>query len=77
MFKSLIEDTYEKNSQKRVMVLAHSLGNLYTRFFLKKMTAGWKKKYVRGFIAVAPPTAGAVKSLRIVTSGKRLSNCGT
>lgn len=54
------------------MIAAHSMGNLYTLYFLKAMTPAWKKKFVRGFVAVSAPIGGAVKSVRAMTSGEML-----
>lgn len=70
MLKALVENTYTINGNSRVMITAHSMGNLYTLFFLRKMTKAWKKKYVRGFVAVSAPLGGAVKSVRAMTSGE-------
>ena len=70
-FKALIESTYEVNGKKRVMLLAHSLGNLYVLYFLKRMTPQWKKKYVRTYVAVSAPIGGSVKPLVLETCGKK------
>lgn len=75
--KSLVEKTYEMNQKKRVMLLAHSLGNLYVLYFLKMMTPQWKKKYVRSYVAVSAPIGGSVKPLLLETYGKTWASAHT
>ena len=67
--KALVEETFHQNNNTRVMMMAHSMGNLYTIIFLRRMSPAWRKKFVRGYIAIAAPMGGAVKSLLTTTAG--------
>ncbi|KAF5399025.1 Phosphatidylcholine-sterol acyltransferase (Lecithin-cholesterol acyltransferase)/ Phospholipase A [Paragonimus heterotremus] len=66
----LIEDTYQRNGLSPVVLVAHSMGNLYTHSFLRAQTSAWKKKYVKAYIAVSGPFGGTVKAPKTCASGK-------
>ncbi|CAH8497264.1 unnamed protein product, partial [Dicrocoelium dendriticum] len=67
--KSLIEETYVNTGNRRVVVLAHSLGCLYALSFLDKMSATWKKTFIGAFLFVSGPYGGSVKAMKIEASG--------
>ena len=71
-FKKLVEDTYAKNGNTKVVLIAHSLGNLYTTSMLSKQRQGWKNKYIKAYICMAGPFGGAAKIMRIMASGNHL-----
>ena len=58
------------NNGKRVILLGHSMGNLYIHYMLAKQTQQWKDKYIRSFISLGAPWGGAVKTLRLMASGE-------
>ncbi|XP_030059503.1 phosphatidylcholine-sterol acyltransferase [Microcaecilia unicolor] len=66
--KDLIEEMRDKY-QKPVFLIGHSMGSLYLLYFLKKQPQEWKDTYIKGFISLAAPWGGAVKSLLVLTSG--------
>ena len=68
--RDLIEFTYRANGGKRVVLVAHSMGNLHALYLLNQQSQAWKDKYIRLFIAVSAPWAGTVKTLRLMASGK-------
>jgi len=70
--KNLIEDTYTKNSEQPVVLMGHSMGNLYILYLLNHQPQSWKDKYIRSFISIAGPYGGAVKTLRLMASGDNL-----
>lgn len=53
--KTLIEEMYEQNGQRKVHLLAHSMGNIHIAKMLETVTQEWKEKYINSFIAVAGP----------------------
>lgn len=65
----LIEETYVNAGNQRVVLVAHSLGNLYTLKFLKDQTAAWKKRHIKALVATAGPFGGSMKALKIEASG--------
>jgi lysophospholipase III len=67
--RKLIIDTYETNNRQPVVLIAHSMGNLYVQYFLKYLDPQWKKTYIKSFIALSGPWGGAVKTIRLMTSG--------
>ena len=67
--RTLIEQTYVSNSNKKVVVLGHSMGNLYILYLLNHQSKEWKDMYIQSFISLAGPWGGAVKTLKLLASG--------
>eukprot|EP01111_Echinosteliopsis_oligospora_P005247 TRINITY_DN1849_c0_g1_i1.p1 TRINITY_DN1849_c0_g1~~TRINITY_DN1849_c0_g1_i1.p1 ORF type:complete len:430 (-),score=115.87 TRINITY_DN1849_c0_g1_i1:28-1317(-) len=67
-FKELAEQAYSVNNLP-VVVVAHSMGNMYFKHFLEKMTQAWKDKHIKGFAAIAPPWVGAIAAVDTIVSG--------
>jgi pimeloyl-ACP methyl ester carboxylesterase len=65
----LIEQTFTKNNNTPVVLLGHSMGNLYILYTLNQMPQAWKDKYIRSFISLSGPWGGSVKTLRLMASG--------
>ena len=71
--KKLIEETYHKNGNRSVVMVAHSMGNLVMLYFYNHVVSGqWKDKYIRAHVALSAPWAGSVKSLKLMCSGQCL-----
>ncbi|XP_013400988.1 group XV phospholipase A2-like [Lingula anatina] len=71
-FKQLIEETFTMNNNSRVVLVGHSMGNMYTLYFLNHQPQQWKDKYIRSFVSLAGPWGGAAKTLRLMSSGDSL-----
>lgn len=67
--QNLVEEMYNQYQQP-VYLLGHSLGCQYILYFLNHKPQSWKDKYVKGFISLGAPWGGAVKTLRVLASGK-------
>jgi lysophospholipase III len=65
----LVVDTYNKNGQVKVAIVAHSLGTMLTRHWLLHESPDFIDQYVDTFVAVSPPFAGAVATIMGIISG--------
>ncbi len=65
----LVVDTYEKNGQTKVAIVAHSLGTMLARHWLLHESPDFIAQYVDTFVAVSPPFGGAVATLMGIISG--------
>jgi lysophospholipase-3 len=65
----LVVDTYQKNGQTKVAIVAHSLGTMLTRHWLLHESPDFIAQYVDTFVAISPPFAGAVATIMGIISG--------
>lgn len=70
--KRLVEETYEKNSKKKVIFIVHSMGGPMTNLFLQRQSQAWKDKYVQSMISLSGAFAGSVKTLKVFVTGDDL-----
>ena len=54
------------------MLVAHSMGNPMMHLFLTRQSQAWKDKHVKSLVSLAPPWGGAVKSVKVMTSGDNI-----
>jgi len=65
----LIETTSRQNGGKKVVVVAHSLGNILFSNYLNERNEKWKDKYIRHYLAISAPWKGVVRCVRDLLSG--------
>uniref|UniRef100_A0AAY5KMN9 Phospholipase A2, group XV n=1 Tax=Esox lucius TaxID=8010 RepID=A0AAY5KMN9_ESOLU len=66
--QQMIEDMAEKAGCP-VVLMAHSMGNMYTLYFLNQQPQAWKDHYIKAFVSLGAPWAGVAKTLRVVATG--------
>uniref|UniRef100_A0A8C1KMR0 Phospholipase A2, group XV n=2 Tax=Cyprinus carpio TaxID=7962 RepID=A0A8C1KMR0_CYPCA len=70
--KQMIEEMANKAGGP-VVLIAHSMGNMYTLYFLQNQPQAWKDRYIKAFVSLGPPWAGVAKTLKIMATGD--NNC--
>lgn len=66
--KELVEDTFNKTSQKVVFV-THSMGSPMVLYFFNHQSQAWKDKYIKSWISLGGCFAGTVKALKVYAEG--------
>ncbi|OAF65975.1 hypothetical protein A3Q56_06304 [Intoshia linei] len=61
--KNLIEITYKRNKNKKVVIIAHSYGGLIANIFLNKQRIAWKNHYLHVLFTISTPWTGSVKTV--------------
>ena len=56
--KKLVKETYAANGNRRVTIIGHSLGGLYSLYFLNHQSQRWKDKYISYYIPMGTPFGG-------------------
>lgn len=70
--RNLIEETYIMNSNKKVVIIAHSMGALMTLTLLQQMKQSWKDKYIRAVVSLSGAWGGSVKAVKVFAIGELL-----
>ncbi|CAM4542635.1 unnamed protein product [Lepidochelys kempii] len=66
--RKMIELMYEQNGGP-VVLIAHSMGNMYTLYFLNHQTQDWKDKYIKDYVSLGSPWGGVAKTFHVLASG--------
>ncbi|KAF7287599.1 hypothetical protein GWI33_005954 [Rhynchophorus ferrugineus] len=72
--KKLIEDTYDKNNNTSVMLVAHSMGGPMSVLFLNQQSQSWKDKYIKRLITLGAVWGGSVKAIKVYAIGDDLGS---
>jgi lysophospholipase-3 len=66
---ALIEETYYKNGNTPVHLVAHSAGGLYAQYLLTHTSQAWKNQYIHGFTALAGTWPGQGSTYSLLFTG--------
>jgi len=72
--KNLIETTYAKNGNIKVLLVSHSMGSIMMSYFLNHQTQAWKDKYIRSLISVAGVWGGTARAVKVFAVGDNLDS---
>lgn len=67
--KLLVEDTYRKNGNQSVMLIAHSMGGPMSLYFLNLQTQQWKDQYIKRLVTLSGAWGGSVKAVKVYAIG--------
>ncbi|KAK4310994.1 hypothetical protein Pmani_017488 [Petrolisthes manimaculis] len=70
--KWLVEDTYHRCNNQRVVLALHSMGGPMTWYFLKKQTQAWKDQYIEAVVGFAGAWGGSIKAVKVYAAGDNL-----
>ncbi|CAD6196330.1 unnamed protein product [Caenorhabditis auriculariae] len=72
--KKLIEDTYRYNDNQKVVLVAHSMGNPVTLYFMRNFVdQPWKDKFIASLVSLAPPWGGSMQIVKLFASGYNMN----
>lgn len=69
----LVESTYNENGKIPVVVIGHNMGGIIGLYWLQRLKASWKSRYIKSFVTLGTPWIGAVKPVRLVVSGDNIN----
>lgn len=71
----LIEDIYRSCGHRKVIIIAHSMGNpLLLYFYNSIVTQEWKDKFIHSHISIAGAWGGALQIIRLLASGYNMNH---
>ncbi len=74
--KDLVEDTYRRNGNTKVTIVAHSMGGPVSLYCFTKFNGidqAWKNRFIHAYVPLSAAWNGAVQTLQAVISGKTFS----
>lgn len=71
--KELIETMYQENGNRPVILVGHSMGCLFSYHLLLQNSQEWRDKYIKSWITIAAPFAGAFDSMKSIIAGSNLN----
>ena len=68
-FQSAVEDAVAAAGGRPALIVAHSMGNPMTHYFLQQMSSSWKQAHVEAWLAACGPFDGAAVAVKAMLSG--------
>eukprot|EP00092_Neocalanus_flemingeri_P104330 GFUD01133612.1.p1 GENE.GFUD01133612.1~~GFUD01133612.1.p1 ORF type:complete len:534 (+),score=122.31 GFUD01133612.1:70-1602(+) len=72
--KTLVESTYSKNGNIKVLLVSHSMGSIMMSYFLNHQTQAWKDKYIRSLVSIAGVWGGTARAVKVFAVGDNLDS---
>lgn len=60
-YKVLIEETFEENGKKPVVIICHSMGCTFTYYFFKQQDPTWLSQFISTWFIIGAPFGGTFK----------------
>jgi len=70
--QALVEETYKRNGNTKVILLAHSMGGPMSLYFLQNMPQEWKDKYIKSLVTLSAAWGGSIKAIKVFVVGDDL-----
>ncbi|CAG0913986.1 unnamed protein product [Notodromas monacha] len=71
-FKELVEDTFAKAGNSRVVLVVHSMGGPIMLNFLARQSQEWKDKYIGSLVSLSGAWGGSLKAVKVAAAGDNL-----
>ncbi|VDN03691.1 unnamed protein product, partial [Thelazia callipaeda] len=73
--RKLIEETYYYNGNKKVVIVAHSMGNPVMLYFYNNLVKQeWKDKFILSHVSISGAWGGSMQVIRLLASGYNMNH---
>lgn len=67
--RQTVEEMFAQAGGQPVVLVAHSMGNVFVEYLLAAQTPAWRAKYVHHYVAVSAPFGGCLEEVQVLLAG--------